>query len=82
MLVLIKLYPIGRLTEKLGIEEHSSVLQLPCVVENQLCGSYDKGDNFLSKNVFAINSKGLYDFENKIVEQAVRDNLSKWQKVV
>jgi hypothetical protein len=49
---------------------------------NQLCGSYDKGDNFLSKNVFAINSKGLYDFENKIVEQAVRDNLSKWQKVV
>jgi hypothetical protein len=68
MLVLIKLYPIGLLTEKLGIEEHSSVLQLPCVVEKQQASSWDpRATTFSSvgqaseehlQSVFKMNTSG------------------------
>jgi hypothetical protein len=42
---------------------------------NSLCGSDEKSRKFLSINVFALNSDGLYDFDSKVVENAVRDKL-------
>jgi hypothetical protein len=44
---------------------------------DRICGSYKKGDDFLAKNVFAIDSQGHYGFENKIAEHAVHDKLTK-----
>ena len=41
----------------------------------ELCGRPEVGDQFLAQNVFAINSDGLYDFDNKITEGAVRRKL-------
>ena len=40
-----------------------------------LCGSPEVDDQFLAKKVFAINSNGLYDFDSKITENAVRREL-------
>ena len=47
---------------------------------NVLCGDGDIGNQFLSRNVFAINSDGLYSFDSKITENAVRDRLKKVEK--
>jgi len=40
-----------------------------------ICGEPKIREQFLAKNVFAINSDGLYDFESKIVKNAVREQL-------
>ena len=39
---------------------------------SKICGHPEVGDRFLSESVFAINSKGLYDFDSKVTENAVR----------
>ena len=42
----------------------------------KICGKAgDIYKRFLAENVFAINSDGLYDFQNKVVRNAVREHL-------
>ena len=41
----------------------------------ELSGRPEVGDQFLALNVFAINSDGLYDFDSKVTEGAVRRKL-------
>ena len=42
---------------------------------DELSGPSNIGNEFLAKNVFAINSEGFYDFDNKMTEYAVRSFL-------
>ena len=44
-------------------------------VYTRMCGAGDIYKRFLATNVFAVNADGLYDFENKAVENAVREGL-------
>ena len=39
------------------------------------CGDREIGHKFLLRNVFSIDSEGLYTFENKMVENSVRCHL-------
>ena len=39
------------------------------------CGDPETGHKFLLRSVFAINSEGLYTFENKMTENSVRCHL-------
>ena len=43
----------------------------------KFCGHPEVASRLLSKKVFAINSKGLYDFDNKVTENAVRHKLGR-----